>query len=368
MKRIILLAGCLVATQAAFSAQMVPARFVSVATNIVAPSNTAEEVFENLNLRVVSNTVSITSKQTNLAGTVSNLLARALFESNRVNGIIGLVNTQLLRTATSVVAIAEASAGGATITNGVMRLKAPSMLGWIEGVHATYDSPTSVKIGIGAGYCMNRLFRNDAEATVTISKFPAAAGFTYVYLDHSASTYPATLAFTNSLTEPAFVSATNQIGWYNGQDRCVAAVYASATAVFTFGQQDGRYTHGTQRVLCSSGNPKGYWMSTTTNTVGYAVPTYEASVFLPKNAKDALILVRSLNNGAGAAAWETIQAVGRTAAPGGAAIFADAGGNGWANPFGWIPLGDSRKVGVYGHASGGDSYFECRLLGWTINR
>jgi hypothetical protein len=71
--------------------------------------------------------------------------------------------------------------------------------------------------------------------TDTISNF-SNGGYTYGYIDYSAST-PTSIAYIDSTTAPKWNESLK--GWYNGDDRCIAAYYCDSAAtisLFTFEQ------------------------------------------------------------------------------------------------------------------------------------
>ena len=84
---------------------------------------------------------------------------------------------------------------------------------YITGFELSYSGTTSITIKPGEGICNNNYFRITADTSHSLTSLASGQDFHYVYVDHSASSYP-TPTIIDSTTEPSF-SDTLQ-GWYNG--------------------------------------------------------------------------------------------------------------------------------------------------------
>tara|TARA_R110002050_G_scaffold112633_1_gene226922 strand:+ start:558 stop:1355 length:798 start_codon:yes stop_codon:yes gene_type:complete len=105
--------------------------------------------------------------------------------------------------------------------------------GLIKGARLSYVSSTTVKIGVGYGESMGSYWEIAATDTLATNGYTLTGLTTtangvvqYIYIDRSSSSLP-DVAITNSTTAPTW--SDDFLGWYRGTDRCIGAVWISAS-------------------------------------------------------------------------------------------------------------------------------------------
>jgi hypothetical protein len=154
--------------------------------------------------------------------------------------------------------------------------------GLIKGARLSWVSGTAIKVGVGYGENAGEYWEIAPADNYNTTGY-ALAGLTtttngvfhYIYIDKANSLFPA-ITLTNSTTVPAW--SDSYMGWYNGQNRCIGAVWAKADGTLAnfFCSSDDTYTSAFLRLLIPSGA-----ISTTygiMNTVDY-------SAYAPVNAE-----------------------------------------------------------------------------------
>ena len=148
----------------------------------------------------------------------------------------------------------------------------------IWGTYVTYKSSTDIYITVGSGRCNGSQWELTTETTLDLySVLPAGEDFLYIYVDDSASSYPAP-TFVGSATEPAW--SDSKVGWYNGDDRCIGVVWCDSNGNIVQFQNNSSHEYFTDayyKQVLTSGNPNGAWQ------------TVEATAYLPINATAAHI-------------------------------------------------------------------------------
>lgn len=101
--------------------------------------------------------------------------------------------------------------------------------GLIKGARLSWVSGTTIKVGVGFGENAGEYWEivpEDAYATtgyaLTGLTTSANGVFQYLYIDKANSLFPS-VALSNSMTAPAWRDI--YMGWYNGQNRCVGAIW-----------------------------------------------------------------------------------------------------------------------------------------------
>lgn len=154
-----------------------------------------------------------------------------------------------------------------------------------KGFEVSYNNTTSIKIGAGSFEANGKLYTLSSSVTHTMTSMVAGYDQHYPYIDDNAST-PPTPTIVDSTTEPAWNEAKN--GWYNGDDAMIFGAIPSKPAAaeiehfFTYYLSNRYY-----RVVVGSDN----WMilNGISLTGNWQDPTTAASIYLPVNAKEALI-------------------------------------------------------------------------------
>jgi len=157
--------------------------------------------------------------------------------------------------------------------------------GYIKNAWADYLNTTQVVFSTGEGACNGSYWEISANTiTSTVTTLAAAADWHYGYIDDDASSYP-TPTIIWSTTEPS--ESTTLYGWYNGDDRCIGAVYsdASGATIFQYTRQNesGRVVFLARTLQsASSMNPDGTWQTP---------DDAETSTFLPVNCVFGLFVL-----------------------------------------------------------------------------
>lgn len=157
-----------------------------------------------------------------------------------------------------------------------------------SGFYVFYNTSTSVLIRSGFYEVDGTLFILPADIAYPLTGLVSAAGFSYIYAKKIVAD-PSIPEFIDSLTVPVWDFLRR--GWYNGDDRLIGVVYspASSSTIEYFDtnvvSENLIRNSINRKTLIVVGSPTGSYMSTTT----------EASVFLPKNAVEAMIYMQNSN-------------------------------------------------------------------------
>lgn len=105
------------------------------------------------------------------------------------------------------------------------------LAGTIKRAFIDYKSTSEVYIKTGYGDCGGKYWEVESDITYSFGTIGTLSSPTvyYIYIDDSAATYPSlnTASFTHSTTAPTWSDAKQ--GWYNGDDRNIAAVLMKTT-------------------------------------------------------------------------------------------------------------------------------------------
>mgnify|MGYP000024875552 CR=1 FL=1 len=214
--------------------------------------------------------------------------------------------------------------------------------GYIKDAWLIWDSANSVIITNGEGICRDKYWQIRNPINKTISSIPAGTNIVYVYIDYENSTFPYSVAITNTTTAPSY--NTNWCGWYVGNDRCIGAILTTnRTAGTTPGVvrfitcADGAHIWKVSFYLLLNGNPNDTWQS----------PTKASSLFLPRNATHGLFAIHGEDDRAGgcisiAPVEYTLMGSSWTR------IVLSAGGYDEWSLTDWMELGPSRDIKWFG--------------------
>ncbi len=151
--------------------------------------------------------------------------------------------------------------------------------GRIEGGRLSWASSSSIKLSVGYGEIMGSYWEiTPPDTLVTVGYTltgltPTANGvFHYLYVDRSNSSLP-NIVLKNSTTAPTW--SNDFMGWYNGSDRCIGAVWVKPDAQINYFYCSDDVTYN--------------WESTTLINPGSVSTTgvwtlYDFNDFVPKNA------------------------------------------------------------------------------------
>jgi len=220
----------------------------------------------------------------------------------------------------------------------------------------TFVDDDTVTVGDGSYWICNGSLSKLTSATNVDISSPTGPDFYYLYDDDSerSGTTP-TLVF--STTEPSFTEATGKIGWYNGDERCIAVAWVEAgNTIDDFvativGGSCIRYTFDTAITLASNMNPDGTWQT----------PDDDAgATYIPIGASQAHIGVS--NADAGSVIVSAKSAESNTNGTTDAIYYEGYSG---ANIIGWLNLGSSRNMVVFGDNDDNNA-LSLKLYGWEF--
>lgn len=268
MKKTILVLTLFVLAGSAMGQQMIPDRMISVVSNanweILSTEDTLHEVIEKVDEQVNYNRTNAT------AAIAADAAARAVIAAD-------------LSTVSNDLDAVEVEIDALQAEN-----KTVAFLG---GLNASYNNTTKINLSEGAGYCGTNYFYSTVAVEVTCSGIGAGIDFYYIYVDDDASTYPASPTFIASTTEPTETFSASQIGWYNGNDRCVAAVKTESSAITDFRNIEQTYYPSEWKQLASDLNPGANWL---------AMDDILLNTIVPVNVESASIWAKSEDSGSDA--------------------------------------------------------------------
>jgi hypothetical protein len=204
--------------------------------------------------------------------------------------------------------------------------------GTIHGAFVDYNDANSVDIAAGYGECNGHYWELTSTTRHDMISLDVN-DFSYIYIDDSASSYPAP-TIIDSTTEPSW--SDSKFGYYNGDDRCIGVVWSQydSTIKHFVGIPDLKIINCDAtpiRTVLTNGNPTG------------AGEFLETTAYIPKNA--IAVRIHAWNKDTGGDCLVKVYAYGS----GGSHLQA-SGYNGTATVVGWIELGrnSSRDLGWYG--------------------
>ncbi|MDX9703661.1 MAG: hypothetical protein RBU23_11565 [Candidatus Auribacterota bacterium] len=137
----------------------------------------------------------------------------------------------------------------------------PVPKGTIHRAYIEYENSGWVNIKTGYGECNGKYWELWFDTPHQVTSLASTAGFHYIYIDDTASTYP-TVSFTDSSTAPSW--SDEKQGWYYSNDRCIGVVWSpagSATIQQFTTDAEGKYIYiGNITQILTNGNPTGGWV------------------------------------------------------------------------------------------------------------
>ena len=222
--------------------------------------------------------------------------------------------------------------------------------GVIHQAYVDYNDSDTINIAAGYGECNGHYWEITSTLSHDMNSLASGEDYHYIYIDDVNSLYP-TPTFYDSTVEPAWSDL--QLGWYNGNDRCIGVVWSpagSATIMKFHTNSDLKYiTDGEIKRVVDNGNPTGS---------GIIV---EATAYTPVNAIAAYV-----------EAWNSDTDycyVAAYSADNPWSYLRATSYSGTAYAVGWLQFkrGDSRDL-MWNGEDNDDDYFKLRIEGFQIER
>jgi hypothetical protein len=159
--------------------------------------------------------------------------------------------------------------------------------GYINGAYVVYSSSSYIIVKPGNGECSGTAWEITSDTSVDLSSvLPAGEDFVYIYIDDSASSYP-TPTIIGSTTEPAW--SDSNLGWYNGDDRCIGVVWVNSYGNIEEFQNNCQLEYiavdNAVKQVLTNGNPNSSWQ------------TLEATAYMPVNATAVYTVCSNMDSG-----------------------------------------------------------------------
>ena len=214
-----------------------------------------------------------------------------------------------------------------------------------------YKNTTTVTVKAGTyGVCNGSYFEVTSDTDVSIAS-PAGEDFYYLYVDDDASTYPDSPSFVFSTTEPSKTAdySNGKIGWYNGDDRCVGAVFVDSSNVIPEFWSDGvqYWYEDNYKEVVTAGNPNSSWQ------------TAESTAYIPVLASQ--VRVHFVASDSGAVCFGYTSSYERQ-------TMEDAGGAFYEQlkVMKFIPIGASRDLAWWGEDNDNNAFY-LRINGYKVD-
>jgi len=240
--------------------------------------------------------------------------------------------------------------------------------GTIKGSYIVWSNTSGVDIKTGYGECNGKYWEITSDLDFNFPAMDHDDGpCFYLYIDDSAATYPVlnNTSFTSSNTAPSWSSS--KMGWYNGDDRCVATVYVNDSddiAEFKVRNENEYFFEEFRHIgLIYDASPSGSWDETSTLTNGN-----DADDETPVNCSALYIFMYGGHDGTDGMAWA--RAVANTNSRVGAYGdgYCQTGESYPMGDVGWIETGTAdRSIEVFGE-SDDENKLLCQILGYKIER
>lgn len=236
----------------------------------------------------------------------------------------------------------------------VTMINAQTHKGLIIGNIVTYKSSTEITITPGSGRCSDTFWETTADTDLNLSSvIPGTEDFVYIYVDDSASSYP-TPTFIGSTTEPTWTATSTNVGWYNGDDRCIGVVWFNSYGTIVEFQNNSSCEYiaidDVIKTPLQNGNPNSTFQ--TLETTAY-IPVNATAIYLVGRNSDSSSTVQ-----AQVAPYENTQT-----------SVAALGYNCTVKAVGWIPIarGFSRDLQWFG-LDDDDNNFTIEIFGFRYDR
>ncbi len=225
--------------------------------------------------------------------------------------------------------------------------------GTIHRAYVEYKDSDEITVKTGYGECNGDYWEITSETDVNLaSVLPSGEDYVYIYIDDSASSYP-TPVIVGDLNEPSW--SDSKQGWYYGYDRCIGAVWSPSTGQtiqeFVANRDNENFLPDYVKCIASGMNPTGAWQDT----------TLDCNDYVPVNATH--VYVKGWNICMSSPSQVQIRAKDNTAS-----YLSNTSGQYTGNLLiGWLTLGPSRNVQIYGQDDD-DNSLALYILAWKIER
>ena len=223
--------------------------------------------------------------------------------------------------------------------------------GTIHGAFVDYNDANSVDIAAGYGECNGHYWELTSTTRHDMTSLDVN-DFSYIYIDDSASSYPAP-TIIDSTAEPDW--SDSKFGYYNGDDRCIGVVWSQgdSTIIPFVGAPDLKilgYSNGNMKEVLHYGNPTG------------ATQVLETTAYIPKNA--IAVKIHAWNRDNDADCFVKVWSY----EAGGSHVYGSTY-HGQATAIGWVELGrnSSRDLNWYGQDDDDNGYC-IEIEGFQIER
>lgn len=224
--------------------------------------------------------------------------------------------------------------------------------GYIKGAFVKYNSSSQITVTAGNGDCSANEWAITSDTTVNLSSvLPTGEDYLYIYIDHSATTYP-TPTIIGDTTEPAW--SDSNVGWYNGDDRCIGVVWCDSYGnIVEF--------HNNNQLECII---IGSWIKDvlTNGNPNSSFQTVESTAYIPINANAVFVNASNTDTDGvvyvHVAPYESSHSAVVNETP-----------SGYAFARGWLAMerGWSRDLKWYGY-NNDDNSFNIKIFGFRIER
>jgi len=233
-------------------------------------------------------------------------------------------------------------------------------LGHIRGVYPVYTDTTHVAIQPGQVECNSNTYILTTAVAHEILNF-SSGGFTYLYIDDSESTKGGTPTIIDSTTEPAW--SDSKQGYYNGNDRCIGALYCDGAAtlsefVVVARGRSLRFSYDYRIQIASNMNPDSTWQTP---------DDMESSTKLPVSAISGCFQILGADANSSGAAYLTPYSLAKGVSFSAEAIQWTLGANETFGCIDWVDLDSTRNVRIAGN-NDDDNTLSCWIKGYEIRR
>jgi hypothetical protein len=239
--------------------------------------------------------------------------------------------------------------------------------GLIKGARQSYVSGTAIKIGVGYGEIMGSYWEitpTDPLVTTgfTLTGLTATASGVvhYLYIDRTNSSLP-NVSLRNSTTAPVW--SDDFMGWYDGVDRCIGALWVLANGNISdfYCPDDSTYEIPSIVFIQSGGVPASYSAGIWTS--------FDVSPYTPANVSKLRFAVEGW---ATSGTWSYCTMGFRWGRLPSGNVFGNVQASGVRNKMAhnWFPLprGESRVVQWMAYASSSTGQINRYIMGYEIER
>ncbi len=226
--------------------------------------------------------------------------------------------------------------------------------GTIKGAYVDYVDADYIAIKTGYGECNGKYWEVTSDITYQLTGI-TGPDFYYIYIDDSQAAYPNldNDSFAHADTEPVW--SDTKFGWYNGNDRCIGAVWVNDSHdILSF-----LAVNSSDKTVDTYANTIKILIDTTSISSSFQTLT-DSSTYVPVNATEVRLSVYVDDDGAPCNIWVT--PAERVISAAGLRLSSYR----YANTTVWMPLDDSRDIAW--QASADDRRAQIINMGFKISR